>query len=84
MSQAQLLQIAQELTLLDEDEVNFILAQYLKNRALEAQNTKKKKKTLPPHIKKAIGESLEAYERGEYTTLATDQDIDKYLENLVA
>ncbi len=45
---------------------------------------KKQSKTLPMDIKDGIKESLENYKRGEYTTLATDQDIDKYLENLVA
>ena len=84
MSQAQLLEIAKELTLLDEDEVNFILAQYLKNKAMEKQKTKTKKVVLPVHIKQGIKESLENYKNGEYTTLATDDEIDKYLENLVA
>ena len=84
MSQTQLLEIAQELTLLDEDEVNFVLAQYLKNKALEKQKTKTKKPTLPPHIRQGIKESLEAYNRGEFTSLETDQEIDEYLENLMA
>jgi polyhydroxyalkanoate synthesis regulator phasin len=40
--------------------------------------------TLPPHIKQAIGESLEDYKRGEYTTLSSVQEIDEYLESLTA
>ena len=74
--QVELLEVVNFLQTLNEEQVNFILAQYLKNRALEAQNTKKKKKnTLPPHIKQGIKESLENYKRGEYVVFAADEEF---------
>ena len=75
MSQTQLLEIAQELTLLDEGEVNFILAQYLKNKALEKQKNKTKKPTLPPHIRQGIKEGLEDYKQGRYVVLEPGEEM---------
>ena len=80
MSQAQLLEIAKELTLLDEDEVNFILAEYLKNKAMEKQKTKSKKVVLPAHIRQGIKESLENYKNGEYVVFGADEEFN--LENV--
>jgi hypothetical protein len=74
--QVELLEVVNFLQTLNEEQVNFILAQYLKNRALEAQNTKKKKKnTLPPHIKQGIKESLEDYEKGNYVVLEPGEEM---------
>ena len=82
MSQAQLLEIAKELTLLDEDEVNFILAEYLKNKAMEKQKTKTKKVGLPAHIRKGIKESLQDIKEGKYTLINNKLKLTNHLQNL--
>ena len=57
--------------------------EFLQSKPPKVQKTKQQM-SLPPHIKQGIGESLEAYSRGEYTSLETNQEIDEYLENLIA
>jgi len=82
MSTLELQQIKEQLLVLEWKTLKIFVSELL-----EAKKNKQKKsqqKTLPPHIREGIKESLEEYERGEYTTLSTDQEIDEYLENLLA
>ena len=78
--QDELLEVVDFLQTLNEDQVNFILAQYLKNKALEKQKTKSKKVVLPAHIRQGIKESLENYKNGEYVVFEADEEFN--LENV--
>ena len=80
MSQAQLLEIEKTLlsTLTTQELKDFVFDLIQK----ASQRKTKQKNVLPSHIKQGIGESLEAYERGEYRTLKTKQELFDHFEKL--
>ncbi len=54
-------------------------------RLLAATDVKKEVERIPmvnEETEKRIGKSLEAYKKGEYTVLETDEDIEKHFKNL--
>lgn len=74
-------QILENLTL--EEVLEFI--QELSKKTLEkkkAQDLKVQNTTLPPHIRKGIGESLEAYKKGKFVTLNTKTELLDHFEKL--
>ena len=78
MSVAQLQKMQEKLLRLPLEEVE----DFLLELASKIYHKKSQQKTLPPHIREGIKESLEEYERGEGTLLETDEDIDNYFDNL--
>ncbi|MBI4225896.1 hypothetical protein HY612_02175 [Candidatus Roizmanbacteria bacterium] len=54
-------------------------------RLLAASDVKKEVEQIPmidEETEKRIGESLEAYRKGQYTTISTKEELEKYLKNL--
>jgi len=79
-------QIQDELlaTLSLEEILEFIQELSKKTLARKKSDQETGQEVLPPHIRQGISESLEDYRKGNYTTLSSDQEIDEYLESLIA
>ena len=83
MSTAELLKIVHQLEELEAEQVNFILAQYLKNKAkTKDEHVKNEINKLSQDSEDSIRKSLDDYKNGRYTLLSTMAEIENHFKAL--